>query len=160
MTYFTGVTRHRTSRAVAYRQRDQQTDRQTHTGRQTDRQMKHVFPLLVNTKPWGKHQTTTFLCVSFRTVLSRCICLKTLKSLLGSFQVAGRRDLMCLYRLTTSGLIIREAATSEHCVESPRHTEKESALYLFTPPYFSLSLCQQTASVRGSRVGTLVVQKK
>lgn len=33
-------------------------------------------------------------------------------------------------RATTSRLITREAATTEYCVESPRHTGKESGLYL------------------------------
>lgn len=48
------------------------------------------------------------------------------------FQVAGRPGLTRRCRFTTSGLITREAATSEHCVESRRHTGKESALYLAT----------------------------
>lgn len=46
------------------------------------------------------------------------------------FQVAGRWGPKRRFCLTTSGLITREAATSEHCVESRRHTGKESALYL------------------------------
>lgn len=46
------------------------------------------------------------------------------------FQVAGRWGPKRRFCLTTSGLITREATTSEHCVESRRHTGKESALYL------------------------------
>lgn len=49
------------------------------------------------------------------------------------FQVAGRRGLMrrrTKSQDTTSRLITREAATTEYCVASPRHTGKESALYL------------------------------
>lgn len=72
------------------------------------------------------------------------------------FQVAGRRGPMRLYHLTTSGLITREAATSEHCVESRRHTGEESALYLqrhhrhsFPPSSIPLSTNTISQRLRG-----------
>lgn len=87
--------------------------------------------------------------------------------------MAGRRGPIRRYRLTTSGLITREAATSEHCVESRRHTGKESALYLATtkpphPPTHPLpsnptpppSHPQQKQSLRGSAVSTPGMEKE
>lgn len=79
------------------------------------------------------------------------------------FQVAGRPGLTRRCRFTTSGLITREAATSEHCVESRRHTGKESALYLATtnlalaspPPHIPPSTKTTSGRLccRQSRVG-------
>lgn len=75
------------------------------------------------------------------------------------FQVAGSWGPKRRFCLPTSGLITREAATSEHCVESRRHTGKESALYLGSSnnnlPPTSTSLLPNTSDLcKAYAVGT------
>lgn len=95
--------------------------RQTHTGGDaTCVALSHM-----NTATLGKHQTQPPLfCQSPRPIVSD----PSLPSIiispapLNPFKCQVDGGLICRYRLTTGGLITREAATSEHCVESRRHT--------------------------------------
>lgn len=116
-------------------------------GRQSDMDthihyMRCMSHINTTTKNLRKHQNSPLFCSSPRPIVSD----PSLPSIIITpsppnplnhyaqpFQVAGKRGLTRRYRLATSGLITREAATSEHCVESRRHTGKESALYLATP---------------------------
>lgn len=122
----------------------------------------------INTATLGKHQTQPPLfCQSPRPIVSD----PSLPSIiispapLNPFKCQVDGGLICRYRLTTGGLITREAATSEHCVESRRHTGggEESALYLATTTTTATNPPHPTPTnhptlnknnLRGSAVGT------
>ena len=92
----------------------------------------------INTATLGKHQTQPPLfCQSPRPIVSD----PSLPSIiispapLNPFKCQVDGGLICRYRLTTGGLITREAATSEHCVESRRHTGGgKKVLFILPPP--------------------------
>lgn len=93
-------------------------------------QTQHAFSC--PTTPDSSH----FFCQPPRPIVSDASfpSIITSPTILRPFKWQVERAPMHRYRFTSSRLITREAATSEHCVESPRHTGEESALYLATHP--------------------------
>lgn len=137
-------------------------------GRHTQTETQHASPCPILTlQHWENTKHNPLFSVSLpRPIVSD----PSLPSIiispapLSPFKCQVDGGLICRYRLTTGGLITREAATSEHCVESRRHTGgggEESALYLATttttnPPHPTPTNhpTLNKNNLRGSAVGT------